>query len=1064
METIKTPHQILIASSPKEADLAFASVDDNGRLGQLNHYVITQYGYTENDMPGAALLQNGFALLETTESKPIVFIVTVEANKSTRSSLETNLYNALGSLAERLDNTKIWLPLMGTGDGGLTLQESYEITTKSINRFLNDFPIRLSLIISLPDSEEATILRNQLVRSAYTENAGDFVRKLNANFYVAEPFWSETAPAEKFFEENTLESSQGDESYLEVRNSIKENDIIILKSAFSPVYEGALNVNVNGLGIVTHVAEDGVPVEVDWRIKNINLDIPVLGKYRRTIEQVSLEDVVTIFSTLDPVLWQELLPAPLSSSLTLDNRIAGLISDGEKGDDYLDIDKDVSAFARVMAAKSFEPPLAIALFGKWGSGKSFFMHKLREQIETLSGRESRNMYCQGVVHIHFNAWSYMDANLWASFVSRIFEGLQEYIKSENLGAEKEKSIKTTLSEGLNVTKNNIDTLKEKKEVIEKQIETLEKKRQSAQQLVTDKINELKSRTAWNIIEKLNEEFNAKNQIVAALKENDSYVKTEAELRKIIPEKYWNDPHEAYGQAKSKYTFLKEFFKRKNVTANLVWLSCILLAIFLVPGILELLGVTITRINFTFPQSVLTVLATLGFMWRQAETVYHKLQPIIASFWKIKEDYKQSKEKALAEFAQDEKALKLEIEKGKEEILLYTQQIQKAEIISAELEFKINNALASETLYTFIDERSKSDDYKKHLGIISIIRKDFEILNNLFVGHNKEMSGQADVAKFRQYFNKPVERIVLYIDDLDRCPEDNVVQVLEAVNLLMAFPLFIVVVGVDPRWVKNALIKKHTLQFAGMQNGGIANNGGIEQIEPSNYLEKIFQIPFHLKDARPQNVKEMIRQLASSKPVDTTSYTSSPAQHKSSPNIVTGTPDTPGNQDTTEQVSESVQPKDELEIIVIENIKFLELSEEEVKALEDMGEIIGPNPRAIKRFVNIFKIVKAHEDYTLKESNSREELLAVLFLLALSTGQFRCLVSSFEGYIEMPGNESRLLTSFLQNIPVGDGYQKEKNALNVILSNNNSYPVLKNLKAATFNYHNSFIKRFTFKNL
>lgn len=48
--------------------------------------------------------------------------------------------------------------------------------------------------------------------------------------------------------------------------------------------------------------------------------------------------------------------------------------------------------------------------------------------------------------------------------------------------------------------------------------------------------------------------------------------------------------------------------------------------------------------------------------------------------------------------------------------------------------------------------------------------------------------------------KPVERIVLYIDDLDRCPPKRVVEVLEAVHLLLAFPLFVVVVGVDVRWV------------------------------------------------------------------------------------------------------------------------------------------------------------------------------------------------------------------------------------------------------------------------
>ncbi len=44
----------------------------------------------------------------------------------------------------------------------------------------------------------------------------------------------------------------------------------------------------------------------------------------------------------------------------------------------------------------------------------------------------------------------------------------------------------------------------------------------------------------------------------------------------------------------------------------------------------------------------------------------------------------------------------------------------------------------------------------------------------------------------------LNRIVLYIDDLDRCPPKRVVEVLQAVHLLLAFELFVVVVGVDAR--------------------------------------------------------------------------------------------------------------------------------------------------------------------------------------------------------------------------------------------------------------------------
>lgn len=58
-------------------------------------------------------------------------------------------------------------------------------------------------------------------------------------------------------------------------------------------------------------------------------------------------------------------------------------------------------------------------------------------------------------------------------------------------------------------------------------------------------------------------------------------------------------------------------------------------------------------------------------------------------------------------------------------------------------------------------------------------------------------------------NRKIERIVLYIDDLDRCPAAKVVDVLQAVHLLLAYPLFVVVVGVDSRWLLQSLSAHYT---------------------------------------------------------------------------------------------------------------------------------------------------------------------------------------------------------------------------------------------------------------
>ena len=38
-------------------------------------------------------------------------------------------------------------------------------------------------------------------------------------------------------------------------------------------------------------------------------------------------------------------------------------------------------------------------------------------------------YCRDVVQIHFNAWHYMDANLWASLVTHIFNELARRLEA-----------------------------------------------------------------------------------------------------------------------------------------------------------------------------------------------------------------------------------------------------------------------------------------------------------------------------------------------------------------------------------------------------------------------------------------------------------------------------------------------------------------------------------------------------------------------------------------------------------------------------------------------------------
>jgi 5-methylthioadenosine/S-adenosylhomocysteine deaminase len=103
--------------------------------------------------------------------------------------------------------------------------------------------------------------------------------------------------------------------------------------------------------------------------------------------------------------------------------LGGYTTDQPFGEDQLGIEGDVNMLCSVTAARNIDPPLSIGLFGAWGTGKSFFMEKMRARVAWLAEND-RDSHSH-VVQIRFNAWHYMDANLWASLAVTIFERLTD---------------------------------------------------------------------------------------------------------------------------------------------------------------------------------------------------------------------------------------------------------------------------------------------------------------------------------------------------------------------------------------------------------------------------------------------------------------------------------------------------------------------------------------------------------------------------------------------------------------------------------------------------------------
>ncbi|XXX98908.1 P-loop NTPase fold protein [Sorangium sp. So ce204] len=69
---------------------------------------------------------------------------------------------------------------------------------------------------------------------------------------------------------------------------------------------------------------------------------------------------------------------------------------------------------------------------------------------------------------------------------------------------------------------------------------------------------------------------------------------------------------------------------------------------------------------------------------------------------------------------------------------------------------------------------------------------------------RDLQPQEDAGEGARDDIEPFDRIVLYVDDHDRCRPDQVVNMLEAIHLLLALDLFVVVVAVDSRWLIRAL--------------------------------------------------------------------------------------------------------------------------------------------------------------------------------------------------------------------------------------------------------------------
>lgn len=702
--------------------------------------------------------------------------------------------------------------------------------------------------------------------------------------------------------------------------------------------------------------------------------------------------------------------------------------------DLLGLDREVEVMGSVIAARDVEPPVSIGLFGDWGTGKTFFMKQVESWISRMTSQARKaasdpsaapSAYCTNIVQLWFNAWHYIDANLWASLTAEIFEGLGEALRVDSRltdGVDDPEQARARLLTAASSARDVLAEAERRKSDAEADGRAIQ---QSLESLRLSEVAIARSLVSA-AVDVAREQPEVKEKLEAAGKALGGSAARAAtrELQSQVKE--------IAGFVGSLRAIWIAMGQRPRLTAALVAVGAVL-------G----LGLAFVRPPAFLGAMTARVAGAIVFL----STMIGPYLPRIARAKKLigetlarhQETLRSAEEKRKHELEQRQAEVR-------QQMAVAERRLEEARAAVQDLDKKLSALRADAHLSEFIAERRESTDYTQHLGVVARARRDFERLSDLLRQGNSQSSeasertGTATLPK--------IDRIILYIDDLDRCPEDKVVEVLQAVHLLLAFPLFIVVVGVDSRWLLHSLKQRAGIfRDSDVPDDGMSDEERVHwRSTPLNYLEKIFQIPFSLRPMERDGFDRLIEDLAPAVgetwPASNTGFESStsriplvdaaratavgPASHpaaNSAASLPEGRPVTPqgdaqarirapfamggGSTGKGEAAPALEGPSgatdDEAPIDL--NPAHLKISADEQALMKEVFPFI-PSPRAAKRFVNVYRLLRATVD---REDWSR-------FLGADGTGDHRAVILLLAMLIGYPSEGTEILRDLVENPP------------------------------------------------
>ena len=476
----------------------------------------------------------------------------------------------------------------------------------------------------------------------------------------------------------------------------------------------------------------------------------------------------------------------------------GLAGDVLSSDDQLGIEDDVRILCQLALARSTKPPLAIGLFGDWGTGKSFFMRRMQTRVREMQNeamtslaRGGTSLYCDNVVQVTFNAWHYADSNLWASVMTRIFESLKESTSDK---------ARDYIFSQLESTQGRLRQARYDKQTAKSEIEALQRKQKQLKE-IRSAIGGQRDKPVGELIEAL-----TSLDLPGDEPSPPEGVKTLSDLHKV-----------AQG-TRSTALLIRQLLDWWPIRVLLVTALLVVLAglgVIAAGG-----GHQVARVVSVAAVVIPTVVATAAATWRKFRSVVD-----------------------VASQADDvEKWITTQLAKIEDQDRALASDFQQAQQQADQAARTIDMVRTGNLVRQYVEDRVLNEAYRDQLGVISLVRNDLQRLSDLFSPTDDGPDASSMAARF------DIQRIVLYVDDLDRCPPSRVVEVLQAVHLLLAFPLFVVVAGVDSRWLITSLRIHYQHLLNGENNGRAELRADANEWDafPADYLDKIFQIPFSLQ--------------------------------------------------------------------------------------------------------------------------------------------------------------------------------------------------------------------------